>query len=81
MTRHAALGSPAGVMISRFGGGDLTSLRQTRFHLVTVIAIQFLGGAVFSMAEVHPKRRGPLGRSAVAAELMARAAGRNIPVT
>jgi hypothetical protein len=81
MTGHTALGSPAGVMISRFGSGDLTSLRQARSYLMTIIAIQFLRRTVFSVAEVHAERRGPLRSSAVTAELMTRAAGRNVSVT
>lgn len=68
-------------MIRRFRSGDLTSLRQARSRLVAIVAIQFLRRAVFGVAEVHSKRRGPLRSSAVTAELMARAARRNVSVT
>jgi hypothetical protein len=48
---------------------------------MTIIAIQFLRRTMFSVAKVHAKGRGRLRSSAVTAELMTRAAGRNVSVT
>jgi hypothetical protein len=81
MTGHAALSFAGGMMIGRLRRCYLTPLRHAGFNLMTIVATQLLFCSVSCMAEVHPKSCGPCRRPSVTTELVARTAGRNIPVT
>jgi hypothetical protein len=55
MTRRAALAAPAGVMIQRFGRGDLSPLRHAGADLMTVVAVGLW--IVPGVTEADPERR------------------------
>ena len=75
MTGHAAL-SPAGrVMIQRFGRRNLSALRHTRSDLMTLIATNLL---MLRVIEADPECLSKFRSPRIAAQLMTRAARRNI---
>jgi hypothetical protein len=68
------------VMIERQRRRHLPTLRHTRSHVMTFIATQFLRPTMLGMTESNLESCGLRRRSRIAAELMTRAAGGNIPV-
>ncbi len=75
MTGQATLSATGGVVIERLGISNLSPLRHSGAHLMTFVASHL---AVLCVTETDAKRLHELRRARVAAELVTRAAGRDV---